>query len=349
VFNFLFTELEKLESGVVSISGFENAFRRDIPLVEALRVINFNRENLAQFNLRQIWWMSRPFHSEAIRVMPDLNSWFSLRLFLTEDSPSDIVYVAGTKSQVLSAHNLPNSSCGKFIGRREELQQIHQALNEHKIISLSGMGGIGKTELALQYAWREWHNETYPGGICWLNALTSDSALQILNFASQYLKLTLPEEGTLRERVRYCWQNWPEGDALIIFDDVRDYQQIKPYLPPQQDRRFQVLITTRFNYLSSPVTTLHIENLSEEVALDLLRMYVGDERINAELEQAKTLCQDLGYLPLALDLVARLLRLRKNWKLTRIQEKLTDNDLDYLKSDLTRERSVKAAFDISWQ
>ena len=94
VFNFLFKELENIASGVVSISGFETAFMTDIPLLDALRVINFNRENLAQFNLRQIWWMSRPFNSEAIRVMPDLNSWFSLRLFLTEDT-FDIVCFSG--------------------------------------------------------------------------------------------------------------------------------------------------------------------------------------------------------------------------------------------------------------
>ena len=64
VFNTLFSALQEISSGVVSITGWETAFKPDIPLFEAVRVINFNRENLAQFDLRQIWWMSRPFHSD---------------------------------------------------------------------------------------------------------------------------------------------------------------------------------------------------------------------------------------------------------------------------------------------
>ncbi len=314
VFNFLFKELENIASGVVSISGFETAFVKEIPLVEALRVINFNRENLAQFNLRQIWWMSRPFHSTAIRVMPDLNSWFSLRLFLTEDTLNIFnVFsghgfygngdnVVGDKINVLSNHNLPNRGSREFIGRERESQQIHDFLNEdnqYTMIALSGMGGVGKTELALQYAWREWDNKTFLGGICWLNALNNDPGIQIVDFASQYLKLMLPDQGTLTERVRYCWQHWIEGDVLIIFDDVRDYEQIQPYLPPKQDKRFKVLITTRFHYLSQAIHTINLGLLTAEEGLKLLEIYLGNERIDAELEQGK----EIGALENARDFV----------------------------------------------
>jgi len=371
VFNFLFKELENIASGVVSISGFETAFVKEIPLVEALRVINFNRENLAQFNLRQIWWMSRPFHSTAIRVMPDLNSWFSLRLFLTEDTLNifnfsghsvygNVDNVVGDKINVLSNHNLPNRGSREFIGRERELQQIHDFLNEdnqYTMIALSGMGGVGKTELALQYAWREWDNKTFLGGICWLNALNNDPGIQIVNFASQYLKLMLPDQGTLTERVRYCWQHWIEGDVLIIFDDVRDYEQIQPYLPPKQDKRFKVLITTRFNYLSQAIHTINLGLLTAEEGLKLLEIYLGNERIDAELEQAKELCQDLGYLPLALELVARLLVRRQDWEISKIRDKLAEKGLDEpilaknpkFDTEMTGERGVKAAFNLSWE
>ena len=372
VFNFLFKELENIASGVVSISGFETAFVKEIPLVEALRVINFNRENLAQFNLRQIWWMSRPFHSTAIRVMPDLNSWFSLRLFLTEDTLNIFnVFsghgfygngdnVVGDKINVLSNHNLPNRGSREFIGRERELQQIHDFLNEdnqYTMIALSGMGGVGKTELALQYAWREWDNKTFLGGICWLNALNNDPGIQIVDFASQYLKLMLPDQGTLTERVRYCWQHWIEGDVLIIFDDVRDYEQIQPYLPPKQDKRFKVLITTRFHYLSQAIHTINLGLLTAEEGLKLLEIYLGNERIDAELEQAKELCQDLGYLPLGLELVARLLKQRQDWKISKIRQKLAEKGLDEpilaknpkFDTEMTGERGVKAAFNLSWE
>ncbi|MBC1195511.1 tetratricopeptide repeat protein, partial [Microcystis aeruginosa BLCCF158] len=222
------------------------------------------------------------------------------------------------------------------------------------------MGGIGKTELARQFGWQEWREKAYPGGICWLNVATRqpvDIGTSILDFARLYLKLTLPDEVELEEKIRYCWQNWLAGNVLIIFDDVRDYQQIKDYLPPQEEKRFQVLITTRKEYLSATITTFRVEVLKEKDALDLLRSYLADDRIDTQIEAAKLLCQDLGYLPLALELVARLLKRRQDWKISKIRDKLAENGLDEpildknpkFHGEMTAERGLKAAFNLSWE
>ena len=249
------------------------------------------------------------------------------------------------------------------MGRAEVLVELDQQLQQNDrvaISTLTGMGGIGKSELALQYAWQEWPKQTYRGGICWLNVADSDPSLSILSFAQIHLGLTLPEEGELVERVHYVWQVWlknKKDQTLIIFDDVRDYQQIKDYLPPQADQQFKVIITTRLKELSAKIQTLHVDILQPEAALDLLRSYVTDDRIDNQLEQAKLLCQDLGYLPLALELVARLLRRRTNWTVAKIREKLAENGLadqslvknPKFDSEMTAERGLKAAFDLSWQ
>ena len=184
--------------------------------------------------------------------------------------------------------------------------------------------------------------------------------MSILTFAQIHLGLTLPTEGELGERVRFCWQHWfknEQDQALIIFDDVRNYQQVKNYLPPQADQRFKVIITTQLKALSAKIQTLHVDILQPEAALNLLRFYVTDGRIDDQLEQAKLLCRDLGYLPLALELVARLLKRRINWTVAKIREKLAENglaDKSLIKnpkfdSEMTAERGVKAAFDLSWQ
>ncbi len=222
------------------------------------------------------------------------------------------------------------------------------------------MGGIGKTELARQFGWQQWQEKAYPGGICWLNVAESDGGFigtSILDFARVHLKLTLPDEGELDVKIRYCWQNWLAGNVLIIFDDVRDYQQIRDYLPPQEDKRFQVLITTRKEYLSATIATFRVEVLKEKDALDLLRSYLKDNRIDTQIEAAKLLCQDLGYLPLALELVARLLVRRQDWKISKIREKLAEKGLDEPSLDknpkfhgeMTAERGLKAAFNLSWE
>lgn len=179
----------------------------------------------------------------------------------------------------------------------------------------------------------------------------------ILDFARVHLKLTLPDEGKLEAKIRYCWQNWSEGNVLIIFDDVREYEQIKNYLPPQQDKHFQVLITTRKEYLSATIETFHVEVLEEKDALDLLRSYLEDNRIDAQIEAAKLLCQDLGYLPLGLELVARLLKRRQDWKISKIRDKLAENGLEEpslarnpkFDTEMTAQRGVKAAFNLSWE
>jgi tetratricopeptide (TPR) repeat protein len=76
--------LDECESGLVSISGLTTAFSPDVPLAEAMYSLNIRRERLAQRPLRQIWWMTPVFYETALHAMPDLMSWFNLRLELTE-------------------------------------------------------------------------------------------------------------------------------------------------------------------------------------------------------------------------------------------------------------------------
>ncbi|NCQ93725.1 MAG: tetratricopeptide repeat protein, partial [Microcystis aeruginosa LG13-03] len=121
--------------------------------------------------------------------------------------------------------------------------------------------------------------------------------------------------------------------------------------------RFQVLITTRKEYLSATIATFRVEVLKEKDALDLLRSYLVDNRIDTQIEAAKLLCQDLGYLPLALELVARLLVRRQDWKISKIRQKLAEEGLDEpilaknpkFDTEMTGERGVKAAFNLSWE
>ncbi len=84
VVRFLREHLRELPLGIVSITGFATAFFEDGPLEDSLRALNFHRESLAQFPLCQIWWMTHPFADNFLRSVPDLDSWFILRLRLAE-------------------------------------------------------------------------------------------------------------------------------------------------------------------------------------------------------------------------------------------------------------------------
>ncbi len=92
---------------------------------------------------------------------------------------------------------------------------------------------------------------------------------------------------------------------LIVIDDVTDYREIEPYLPPSE-ARFKLLMTTRLNFGRS-VVQFAVEELDEESALVLLSGLVEDGRVQSQRNEAKALCEWVGYLPLGLELVGRYL------------------------------------------
>ncbi|NEO94675.1 MAG: tetratricopeptide repeat protein, partial [Moorea sp. SIO3G5] len=217
------------------------------------------------------------------------------------------------------------------------------------------MGGVGKTELALQYALRNQHN--YPGGLCWFPVRGLDLGTQVVNFARTELGLTIPDQLEFNQQVEYCWGHWPEGTALIVLDDVVDYEDINSYLPPAQPR-FKVLITSREN--PGPlIKHIDLDLLSPEAALELLRSLVDKQletkRIDNELTEAQALCEWLGYLPLGLELVGRYLALHRTLTIAKVQKRLEKKKLE-AKALLSQKQGqfkpqlgVAAAFELSWE
>ncbi|MBN3948096.1 MAG: tetratricopeptide repeat protein [Nostoc sp. NMS7] len=242
------------------------------------------------------------------------------------------------------------------MGREKALATLHGQLQQTQRISITtitGLGGIGKSELALQYAQRHWQQGTYPGGVCWLRVRDKDLGSQIVAFARAKLGLQLPEDADLPTQINYIWRQWQAGDVLLVFDDVNQYEQVKPYLPPSEPR-FKILITTRQQWLGQSFERLCPEVLEEEAALELLVAFVGDERIQRELHQAKQLCADLGFLPLGLELLARYLQRIPDVSLAKMRQKLADKLLTHRSmqepsAEMTAQLGVVAAFELSWQ
>ncbi|AOY81084.2 tetratricopeptide repeat protein [Moorena producens JHB] len=216
--------------------------------------------------------------------------------------------------------------------------------------AIAGMGGVGKTELALQYALKNQHN--YPGGLCWFPVRGADLGTQLISFGRTELGLNIPDQLEFKEQVRYCWRNWPEGTVLIVLDDVVGYQAIHPYLPPAQSR-FKVLITSRQRPGNS-YRRIDLDVLSPEAALELLRTLVGQERIDNELTEAEALCEWLGYLPFGLQLVGGYLDLHPRLTIATVQKRLEKQKLaakallSQEQGQITDKLGVVAAFELSW-
>jgi tetratricopeptide (TPR) repeat protein len=251
--------------------------------------------------------------------------------------------------------NLPRSGVVQFVGRETELERLHQHFQQNErlaITAVKGMGGIGKTELALQYCYHHHRQGTYSGGVCWLRAQEQDIGTQIVNFATAQLDLKPPEDLDLLTQLAYCWGHWREGDVLIVFDNVIQYQEIIPYLPPTETR-FKVLLTTR-KELGQSVQSFPIDVLDELQALELLNSLVRDGRIEQQADDAKALCRWLGYLPLGLELVGRYLARKPDLSLSEMLKRLLEQSLksralSKTEEGMTAPLGVQAAMDLSWQ
>ncbi len=246
----------------------------------------------------------------------------------------------------------------EFFGREQEIERLNQLLqkqNRLTVIAIVGMGGVGKTELAIQYARQHFQNlGSDSGGVCWIDGREGDVSIQLIRFAESFLNLKLKEDWDLKTQLRFCWQNWSVGDWLIVIDDVTDYRrQVKPYLPPESSG-FKVLLTTR-EKIGRPVENLPIRELRPEAARELLQSLIDSERIEQEPETAQELCEWLGYLPLGLELVGRYLEHDPDLSLRDILSRLQKKGLEHralVNTEhyvMTAERGVAAAFELSWE
>jgi tetratricopeptide (TPR) repeat protein len=265
---------------------------------------------------------------------------------------------------------IPYTGVHHFVGRSEELVKIHEKLYQQQntvaISAVSGMGGIGKTELAVKYA-RE-HEDFYPGGICWFSVRDRNLAAEIIQFTQLYLKLEVPQKDArenpldIHQQVAWCWQNWqpPEGLVLVVLDDVTDLKDIKEFLP-KTNNRFRILITTRQRRLDINYTEISLDVLSPDEALSLLRGILGenDRRVDREIETANSLCKWLGYLPLGLELVGRYLVEDPDLSIAEMLQALREERLkneainpsseDLENTEITAKLGVRDAFNLTWE
>jgi hypothetical protein len=209
--------------------------------------------------------------------------------------------------------NLPLLRNEHFFGREKELETLRSCLvspsmphpsSSNRIFAIHGMPGIGKTQLALEYARR--HRNAYES-VLWVNAESKKHILQSYERMAESLHLmkdTTTDQSSCIEPVNSCLSKIP-APWLMVFDDVEDYDEIMQYLPSSPNG--QVIITSRKPPGPNlpPHSVIRVEPFTERESKEYLIRRLNVERSEHSLAEAVHLSETLQRLPLPLDLAAR--------------------------------------------
>jgi len=214
-----------------------------------------------------------------------------------------------TSSPPLPIWNVPYRRNLFFTGREDVLAHLYTVLRSSKAAALtqaiSGLGGIGKTQIAVEYAYR---SRDHYQAIFWVNASTRDALSA--DFVILAVLLSLPEQHEQdQDIVVRAVKRWLSTHKhwLLILDNVDDLDMIVDFLP--MHGRGDVLLTTRLQASGTIAQSIEVEKmgLDEGVTFLLRRTKVIapgaslDEAMKENQAQAAEIVAVLDGLPLALD------------------------------------------------
>ncbi|CAN3979873.1 AfsR/SARP family transcriptional regulator [Kitasatospora purpeofusca] len=268
-------------------------------------------------------------------------------------SPGEAAGPTGADPAALLVPDQLPSPVADFIGRAAEAEALRAALREPgcvPVAAVAGMGGVGKTALAVQVA-HDLAGE-FPDGRLHLDLHGTDGrptrpeeALAVFLRSFGVVGGAIPT-GLAERAARY--RSLLSGRrVLVLLDNARDAEQVRPLLPGSPGCAVLVTGRTRIGALPNARFT-ELTVLSADEAVALLTRVVGGERVAAEPEAARELVRLCGQLPLAVRILAARLACRPSWSIARLVEQLGGDRyrLDALRAgDLAVESSFRFGFD----
>jgi tetratricopeptide (TPR) repeat protein len=220
--------------------------------------------------------------------------------------------------QLPGKHRMPFRSLGDlFAGRVKDLWDIDDALRTRKTAVVQGvgvvmgMGGIGKTQLAVEYVHR--FGCYYPGGVFWVEA--EQGLLSMISQVTENAGIKIDNKLEVKGQLNELWYQLDcREPVLMVLDNFPEHEAIEPWLPPQES--IYTLVTTRrkdfFKY-----SCHNLDTLDREEALVLLNS--GPRKFK---EEAYPLIDALEGLPLALELAKNFINLRPELSIAKLLEEM---------------------------
>ncbi|WP_049559031.1 tetratricopeptide repeat protein [Limnoraphis robusta] len=253
-----------------------------------------------------------------------LKDWLVPVLYQQEDYTLFTPQVRGESSKPQAETiNVPEEGTYGFVGRDFDLLRLERAFRKNNVCLLKGLGGIGKTELAIGFA--QWLSETQEraGGIFFTSFEYGSGLSSVVNqigrilWGSQFSQLLIEEQQTkVLEYLRthpclLIWDNFelvagfPKGNEPILTSDERE--NLKQFIQDLQGGMSWILITSRHeeSWLDYKYQSLVLSELSQRDTEELAEKIV--QRVEVDLEnlpqEYSELLQLLGGHPFSLRVV----------------------------------------------
>ena len=195
--------------------------------------------------------------------------------------------------------NIPFLRNQNFTGREDELAELRSSLMAGEAAALvqsraiHGLGGIGKTQLAVEYAYR--HGKDYDI-VWWIRS--EDTVTLASDYASLAAELDLPEKDAAQQGVTVeAVKKWLRQNRgwLLIFDNAETAKSVRDYIP--RGGMGHIIITSRNPNWAGVAKSLSVTSLPLDKAVEFLLKRTGSQ----DEATAKTLAEAVGCLPLALE------------------------------------------------
>lgn len=242
-------------------------------------------------------------------------------------------------------HSLP-APPSDFQNRKNEVQQVLSSLGNAPSIAISGimgMGGVGKTALALFIA--QLITDRYPDAQIFIELMGKATASNPAWVMRQIIFAFEPRVELARatdEQIRALYRSILSGKrALLVFDNVADVSQLKDLLPPVG---CAVIVTSRSYFTLPGLKAIRLSVLSEIDACKILLELCP--RAGGHAKEIANLC---GFLPLALRIAGSTLTEHPDITPSEYVEMLRDRArVTVLKSETNPDLDVRATFDLSY-
>jgi len=216
-----------------------------------------------------------------------------------------------------------------FSGRSKIVNELRDVLRGGSgqavvVTSLAGIGGVGKTTLAVHVA--HGLRPDFPDGQLYVDlrgagASPADPAVVLGDFLHALGASDTPD--SLDQRAALYRSLLADRRMLILLDNAKDARQLLPLIPGVSGNA--VMVTSRSRLAEIPGAHLvDIEELTPDEALALFSAIVGIERVAAEPQAALDVVTACGFLPLAVRIAAARLASRPRWSVSDLARRLAD-------------------------